>query len=251
MNAREERLSGSRARNEEYRTEFQRDRDRVLYSDEFRRLSGVTQVVSAVEGDVFHNRLTHSLKVAQVGRRMAESLLRESSEDLVEACGGVDPDVVETAGLAHDLGHPPFGHGGKDVICGASRDRGLEEGFEGNPQSFRIVTRLAVRYADQVPPGLDLTRASLNAILKYPWLWERNGNRNRKWEPIRRMRAALRGLATARVSGRDSGPSRRNSWTGRMTSPTRFMIWRTSTGQVSSRSSVFTRTVPTTLRLLP
>ena len=181
MNAREERFSQSRPRDGEYRTEFQRDRDRVLYSDEFRRLSGVTQVVSAIEGDVFHNRLTHSLKVAQVGRRMAERLLRESPEDLVKACGGIDPDVVETAGLAHDLGHPPFGHGGEDVICRAMCDRGLEEGFEGNPQSFRIVTRLAIRYADQVPPGLDLTRASLNAILKYPWLWEREGGRNRKW----------------------------------------------------------------------
>ena len=181
MNARAERFSQSRPKDGEYRTDFQRDRDRVLYSDEFRRLSGVTQVVSAVEGDVFHNRLTHSLKVAQVGRRMAESLLRKSPEDLVKACGGIDPDVVETAGLAHDLGHPPFGHDGEAVICTAMRDRGLEEGFEGNPQSFRIVTRLAIRYADQLPPGLDLTRASLNAILKYPWLWEKEGDRNRKW----------------------------------------------------------------------
>ena len=65
------------------------------------------------------------------------------------------------------------------------RDLGLEEGFEGNPQSFRIVTRLAVRYAEQTPPGLDLTRASLNAILKYPWLWEKEGDRNRKWGAYR------------------------------------------------------------------
>lgn len=181
MKEREERYSGSESGSHEYRTEFQRDRDRVLYSDEFRRLSGVTQVMAATEGDVFHNRLTHSLKVAQVGRRMAERLLQSSPEDLVEACGGIDPDVVETAGLAHDLGHPPFGHSGEDVICGVMRDRGLNEGFEGNPQSFRIVTRLAVRYADQVPPGLDLTRASLNAVLKYPWLWEQDGDRGRKW----------------------------------------------------------------------
>ena len=133
--------------------------------------------MSATEGDVFHNRLTHSLKVAQVGRRIAERLIQKSSPDLFKVCGRPDPDVVETAGLAHDLGHPPFGHGGEDVICTAMRDRCLEEGFEGNPQSFRIVTRLAVRYADQVPPGLDLTRASLNAILKYPWLWEKGGPR--------------------------------------------------------------------------
>ena len=185
MSAREERYSGSQRKEDEYRSEFQRDRDRVLYSDEFRRLSGVTQVVSATEGDVFHNRLTHSLKVAQVGRRMAERLIKESSQDLVKAYGGPDPDVVETAGLAHDLGHPPFGHGGEDVICTAMRDRNLEEGFEGNPQSFRIVTRLAVRYADQIPPGLDLTRASLNAILKYPWLWKKGGDRGRKWGAYR------------------------------------------------------------------
>ncbi len=185
MNAREDRYSGSEQKEDEYRSEFQRDRDRVLYSDEFRRLSGVTQVVSAIEGDVFHNRLTHSLKVAQVGRRMAERLSKKSSPDLLKAYGGPDPDVVETAGLAHDLGHPPFGHGGEDVICTAMRDRCLEEGFEGNPQSFRIVTRLAVRYADQVPPGLDLTRASLNAILKYPWLWEKGGDRGRKWGAYR------------------------------------------------------------------
>ena len=185
MNAQEERYSGSRRTEDEYRSEFQRDRDRVLYSDELRRLSGVTQVVSATEGDVFHNRLTHSLKVAQVGRRMAERLSQESSPDLLEVYGGPDPDVVETAGLAHDLGHPPFGHGGEDVICMAMRDRNLEEGFEGNPQSFRIVTRLAIRYADQIPPGLDLTRGSLNAILKYPWLWEKGGKRGRKWGAYR------------------------------------------------------------------
>lgn len=182
MKEREERYSGSQTEAEdEYRTEFQRDRDRVLYSDEFRRLSGVTQVMAATEGDVFHNRLTHSLKVAQVGRRMAERLLQSSAKDLVKACGGINPDVVETAGLAHDLGHPPFGHSGEGVICGAMRDRGLAEGFEGNPQSFRILTRLAVRYADQDPPGLDLTRASLNAVLKYPWLWAKEGDAGRKW----------------------------------------------------------------------
>lgn len=180
-----ERYSGSSRKEGEYRSEFQRDRDRVLYSDEFRRLSGVTQVVSATEGDVFHNRLTHSLKVAQVGRRMAESIIQKSSSDLLKACGGLDPDVVETAGLAHDLGHPPFGHGGEAAISRAMRGRGLDEGFEGNPQSFRIVTRLAVRYSEQEPPGLDLTRASLNAILKYPWLWEKAAENDDKWGAYR------------------------------------------------------------------
>ena len=128
---------------EDPRNPFERDRDRVLYSPEFRRLSGVTQVSSASEGDIFHNRLTHSLKVAQVGRRLAEHLLAETPTERIEAWGGLEPDVVETAGLAHDLGHPPFGHDGEDVICQAIDELGQMDGFDGNAQSFRIVTRLA------------------------------------------------------------------------------------------------------------
>src|SRR5690606_5410989 len=91
------------------RTPGQRDRDRILYSEAFRRLAGVTQVVSPEEGHIFHNRLTHTLEVAQIARRLAELVLRRSPSQCKEA-GGVDPDVVEAAALAHDLGHPPFGH---------------------------------------------------------------------------------------------------------------------------------------------
>jgi len=76
----------------------------------FRRLAGVTQVVHVAEGHIFHNRLTHTIKVAQIGRRIAEHLLRTERGDLVTAVGGINPDVVEAAALAHDLGHPPFGH---------------------------------------------------------------------------------------------------------------------------------------------
>ena len=163
----------------ESRTPFQRDRDRILYSSEFRRLSGVTQVVSAIEGDVLHNRLTHSLKVAQVGRRVAERLTQSSQSEYVYA--GL-PDVVETAGLAHDLGHPPFGHDGEEIIDAETRNQLGEgqEGFEGNAQSFRIVTRLAVRSQERVAPGLNLTWASTNGILKYPWLWKDKGAQ-KKW----------------------------------------------------------------------
>ncbi len=110
-------------------------------------------MVSAGEGDVFHNRLTHSLKVAQVGRRLAERLSKDY-EDEVESWGGLDPDVVETAGLAHDLGHPPFGHDGEEVIC-QSVDGGGGDGFEGNAQSFRIVTRLAAHTDNRVQPAAE------------------------------------------------------------------------------------------------
>jgi dGTPase len=128
-------------------------------------------VVSSDEGHVFHNRLTHSLQVAQVGRRIAEKLLRDSKfKDL-----DLDPDVVEAACLAHDIGHPPFGHIAENELDAIAKEKGLKEGFEGNAQSFRIVTRLAMGSTDN---GLNLTRATLNAILKYPW--RRSQNRKRK-----------------------------------------------------------------------
>jgi dGTPase len=91
------------------RSHGQRDRDRILFTTAFRRLAGVTQVFASDEGHVFHNRLTHSLEVAQVGRRLAEKLCAEQRA-LCDKSGGVDPDVVEAACMAHDLGHPPFGH---------------------------------------------------------------------------------------------------------------------------------------------
>ncbi len=153
------------------REPHQRDRDRILYNSAFRRLAGVTQVVAAEEGDVFHNRLTHSLKVAQFGRRLAEKIIREQPA-LVQAVGGIDPDVVESAGLAHDIGHPPFGHIAEKQLNQLAKSAG---GFEGNAQSFRIVTQLALQAswnpekARPEYPGLDLTRATLNAVLKYPW----------------------------------------------------------------------------------
>ncbi len=165
------------------RAEFQRDRDRVLYSREFRRLAGVTQVVGADEGHLFHNRLTHSLKVAQVGRRIAEHLLSTTKTDEIEAAGGLDADVVETACLAHDIGHPPFGHVAEEELDAIWRekvpDADAADGFEGNAQSFRIVTNLSIRHADLL--GLNLTRASLNAILKYPHIKRDDREGGRKW----------------------------------------------------------------------
>ena len=161
------------------RTGGQRDRDRVLYASAFRRLGSVTQVAAADERLVFHNRLTHTLEVAQIARRLAENTV-EDQPDAVEALGGIDPDVVEAAALAHDLGHPPFGHIAEKRLDELVRESRNSDGFEGNPQSFRIVTKLALRHKDF--PGLNLTRATLNAILKYPWLRGTGGGlRERKW----------------------------------------------------------------------
>jgi dGTPase len=164
------------------RSPGQRDRDRILYTSAMRRLVGVTQVVSPSEGHIVHNRLTHTVEVAQIARRLAEKVGAKAGPELVEAVGGVDPDVVEAAALAHDLGHPPFGH-----IAESELDKLLSpilpEGFEGNAQSFRIVTKLAVRRPQML--GLNLTRATLNAILKYPWFRRQDKKRGRKWGAYR------------------------------------------------------------------
>lgn len=152
---------------EDQRTPFQRDRDRIQYTTSFYRLNGVTQVVSPLEVHVFHNRLTHTLEVAQIARRLAEKLNRDQGR-IIKKLGGIDPDVVEAAALAHDLGHPPFGHIAEKELDQLAKKYGEVDGFDGNAQSFRIVTRIcAIRPAYS---GLNLTRATLNAILKYPWL---------------------------------------------------------------------------------
>ncbi|MBL7253769.1 deoxyguanosinetriphosphate triphosphohydrolase family protein [Paractinoplanes lichenicola] len=144
---------------------FRVDRDRIVASPFFARLAGVTQVISpGGAGLLVHNRMTHSLKVAQVARAIAERV----DQGLADKLGGCDPDVVEAAALAHDLGHPPFGHLGERVLDRVARQRlKLRDGFEGNAQSYRIVTSTEIR--GQATIGLNLTNAVRAAILKYPW----------------------------------------------------------------------------------
>lgn len=155
------RRSESEVKAGEYRTPGELDRDRILYSSEFRRLSGITQITSVSERRLLHTRLTHSLKVGQIGRRMAQQLWAEHPEWAENV--GLDADVVEAAGLAHDLGHPPFGHVAEERLNYLLKDHG---GFEGNAHTFRILTKLAIRREEEL--GLDLTKGTLAAVLKYP-----------------------------------------------------------------------------------
>lgn len=173
----------------EIRSESERNLDRLLYTLYFRRLSGITQVASlsvaeSAKYGLVHNRLTHSLKVGQVARRMTQYLKLRDASKYPEALDrriidNLDPDVAEFAGRAHDIGHPPFGHLGENVLRSLSEAYELTDGFEGNAQTFRVLTSLARRKPVRTPSpqddgedptiSLGLEDVVLASTVKYPF----------------------------------------------------------------------------------
>ena len=176
-----ERLSGASAREGDHRDPFERDRARIIHSFSFRRLQSKTQIFALNESEFLRTRLTHSLEVSNLGRGLAAVVNHQIWPGYplgvvtprFEALGGpVDTSLIEAGGLAHDLGHPPFGHRGEEALnhCMWTRWPGRVNGFEGNGQTLRLLTSDTLE-AHSERNGLNLTRATLQAVLKYPRIY--------------------------------------------------------------------------------
>jgi dGTPase len=153
------------------RKAFEIDKGRIIHCAAFRRLQGKTQVLGVGERDFYRTRLTHSIEVAQLGRGLCNELEGSAFEP--------DQDLVEAICLAHDIGHPPFGHSGEDFLH--AKMKGQRGGFGANPQNLRLVTLLEAKYLDS---GLDLTRATLDGLVKYPNLYNCEQDRGSKFTYI-------------------------------------------------------------------
>jgi dGTPase len=194
-----------------YRSDFRRDYGRLIHCAAFRRLIGKTQLFPGVDSDFFRTRITHSLEVAQIAKSIAIKL--NAQEPFLRRSGGIDTDLVEVAGLAHDLGHPPFGHNGEIALDYCMRRYG---GFEGNAQTLRILARLEKKATTDplrcgitddgrdVRFGLDLCVRTLAAVLKYnrpiPWIRPsrgatklRKGYYRSEYELVQSIKAAVTG----------------------------------------------------------
>ena len=156
-------------RQADHREDYERDRSRVIHSSAFRRLQAKTQILGVLDGDFHRTRLTHSMEVAQIGRGLVLNFVKQYPElkNLLPRL-----EQIETTGLSHDLGHPPFGHGGESALNYAMRDYG---GFEGNGQTLRILSKLESHTPEY---GLDLTRRNLLGVLKYPVSYSRLCKKN-------------------------------------------------------------------------
>lgn len=171
ISTRNERFHKEQAKVNDERTAAERDYDRILYSSAFLRLAGVAQVAHAEDHCIVHNRLIHSLKVARIGRGLAVRMCRDASSEMLTAVGGVDPAVVEAAALAHDLGDPPFGHIAEEELNKLVHEHlGEFDGFEGNAQSFRVVTKLSSRDVDY--PGLNLIHVFYREQHHAPFIYQ-------------------------------------------------------------------------------
>jgi dGTPase len=158
-------------RDTDYRSDFQIDRDRIIHSSEFRRLQGKTQVFLPGESDYYRTRLTHSIEVSQIGRSICNFLFKRYPEYFNDKYY-IDSDLVEAACLAHDLGHPPFGHAGERTLNRLMSPYG---GFEGNAQTLRLITEVFYR-KNNGRRGMNPARAFLDSILKYKCTYSQFNN---------------------------------------------------------------------------